>query len=133
MTRRDALLILAWIGGLLVFMELNLATRIAEGAPEALGQWRPVASAIDNAWPPSRGPSTDSAVAPANRGEKRVGGGDAARTVATIRARPAAAASSRTGVCSLLSGARWRRRKACHPPSPATVTKTDALARSTRP
>src|SRR5437868_1214600 len=46
--RRDALLILAWIGGLLVFMELNYATRIAEGAPEALGQWRPVAAAIAN-------------------------------------------------------------------------------------
>ena len=27
-------------------MELNYATRIAEGAPEALGQWRPIASAL---------------------------------------------------------------------------------------
>ena len=50
--RRDALLILAWIGGLLVFMEMNYATRIAEGAPEALGQWRPVASAIANVFKP---------------------------------------------------------------------------------
>ena len=44
--RGDALLILAWIGVLLICMELNYATRIAEGAPEALGQWRPVASAL---------------------------------------------------------------------------------------
>ena len=34
--RGDALLILAWIGVLLVCMELNYATRIAEGAPEAV-------------------------------------------------------------------------------------------------
>ncbi len=44
--RADAIIILAWIGGLLLCMELNYATRIAEGAPEALAQWRPVASAI---------------------------------------------------------------------------------------
>src|SRR5207302_5477804 len=44
--RGDAILILVWIGGLLTCMELNLATRIAEGAPEAVGQWRPIASAL---------------------------------------------------------------------------------------
>jgi heterodisulfide reductase subunit C len=44
--RGDAILILAWIGVLLICMELNYATRIAEGAPEALGQWRPIASAL---------------------------------------------------------------------------------------
>ena len=31
---------------------MNYATRIAEGAPEALGQWRPVASAIANVFKP---------------------------------------------------------------------------------
>jgi Fe-S oxidoreductase len=50
--RRDALLILAWIGVLLVCMELNYATRIAEGAPEALGQWRPIASALASIFRP---------------------------------------------------------------------------------
>jgi len=44
--RRDAILILGWIGLLLVCMELNYATRIAEGAPEALGAYRPIASAL---------------------------------------------------------------------------------------
>jgi Fe-S oxidoreductase len=44
--RGDAILILAWIAVLLICMELNYATRIAEGAPEALGQWRPIASAL---------------------------------------------------------------------------------------
>ena len=44
--RRDAILILVWIAGLLVCMELNLATRIAQGAPEAVAQWRPIASAL---------------------------------------------------------------------------------------
>lgn len=50
--RGDALLILFWIGGLVLAMELNYATRIAEGAPEALAQWRPVASAIANVFKP---------------------------------------------------------------------------------
>ncbi len=50
--RGDALLILAWIGVLLVCMELNYATRIAEGAPEALGQWRPIASALASIFRP---------------------------------------------------------------------------------
>jgi Fe-S oxidoreductase len=50
--RGDALLILAWIGVLLVCMELNYATRIAEGAPEALGQWRPIASALASVFRP---------------------------------------------------------------------------------
>src|SRR5207302_4855967 len=44
--RRDAILILLWIAGLLICMELNLATRIAQGAPEAVAQWRPIASAL---------------------------------------------------------------------------------------
>ncbi len=46
--RRDAILILGWIAVLLVCMELNYAARIAEGAPEALGQWRPIASAFSS-------------------------------------------------------------------------------------
>lgn len=50
--RRDAILILAWIGTLLLAMELNYATRIAENAPEALGQWRPVASALSRIFGP---------------------------------------------------------------------------------
>ncbi|HEY4869238.1 MAG TPA: (Fe-S)-binding protein [Candidatus Dormibacteraeota bacterium] len=50
--RRDAILILVWIGGLLLFMELNYATRIAEGAPEALAQWRPIASALASVFRP---------------------------------------------------------------------------------
>jgi Fe-S oxidoreductase len=50
--RGDAILILAWIGVLLVCMELNYATRIAEGAPEALGQWRPIASALSSIFRP---------------------------------------------------------------------------------
>ncbi|MBV9100131.1 MAG: hypothetical protein JOZ46_12845 [Candidatus Dormibacteraeota bacterium] len=50
--RGDALLILAWIGTLLLFMELNLATRIAQGAPEAVAQWRPIASALSSIFRP---------------------------------------------------------------------------------
>ena len=50
--RADAILILVWIGGLLLFMELNYATRIAEGAPEALAQWRPIASALSSIFRP---------------------------------------------------------------------------------
>ena len=50
--RGDALLILGWIGTLLLFMELNYATRIAEGAPEAVAQWRPIASALANIFKP---------------------------------------------------------------------------------
>ncbi len=46
--RGDAILILSWIAVLLVCMELNYAARIAEGAPEALGQWRPIASAFSS-------------------------------------------------------------------------------------
>ena len=47
----DAVLILAWIGTLVTFMELDYATRIAERTaanplPEALAHWRPVASAM---------------------------------------------------------------------------------------
>ncbi len=55
--RGDAILILAWIGVLLVCMELNYATRIAEGAPEALGQWRPIASALASIFRPLGGGS----------------------------------------------------------------------------
>jgi Fe-S oxidoreductase len=44
---RDAVLILVWIGTLLTAMQLNYATRIAEGSPpEAVAEWRPVASAL---------------------------------------------------------------------------------------
>ncbi|MFZ0919306.1 MAG: (Fe-S)-binding protein [Candidatus Dormiibacterota bacterium] len=50
--RGDAILILAWIAGLLICMELNYATRIAEGVPEALGQWRPIASALASIFRP---------------------------------------------------------------------------------
>ena len=50
--RGDAILILAWIAVLLICMELNYATRIAEGAPEALGQWRPIASALASIFRP---------------------------------------------------------------------------------
>jgi len=50
--RRDAILILGWIALLLVCMELNYAARIAEGAPEALGQWRPIASALSSIFRP---------------------------------------------------------------------------------
>ncbi len=50
--RGDAILILAWIGVLLVCMELSYATRIAEGAPEALGQWRPIAAALSSIFRP---------------------------------------------------------------------------------
>src|ERR1700694_671109 len=39
--RRDAVLILCWIGTLLVFMSLNYATLIAEGSPQALAADRP--------------------------------------------------------------------------------------------
>jgi Fe-S oxidoreductase len=50
--RRDAILILAWIGTLLLAMELNYATRSAENAPEALAQWRPIASALSSIFRP---------------------------------------------------------------------------------
>jgi Fe-S oxidoreductase len=50
--RRDAILILSWIAVLLICMELNYAARIAEGAPEALGQWRPIASALSSIFRP---------------------------------------------------------------------------------
>jgi Fe-S oxidoreductase len=59
--RGDAILILAWIGSLLVCMELNLATRIAEGAPEAVSQWRPVASALSAIFRPL-GPQSEALV-----------------------------------------------------------------------
>ena len=36
----------------LLAMELNYATRIAEGAPEAVGQWRPVAAALSSIFRP---------------------------------------------------------------------------------
>src|SRR5580704_4063205 len=45
----DALLILAWIGTLLLCMELNYATKIARGnPPDALAAWRPFASALSH-------------------------------------------------------------------------------------
>jgi Fe-S oxidoreductase len=49
----DAVLILAWIGTLLLAMELNYATRIAEGnPPEAAGSWRPFAAALSRLFDP---------------------------------------------------------------------------------
>ncbi|HKR98380.1 MAG TPA: heterodisulfide reductase-related iron-sulfur binding cluster, partial [Candidatus Dormibacteraeota bacterium] len=50
--RGDAILILLWIAGLLVCMELNYATRIAQGAPEAVARWRPLASALSRIFTP---------------------------------------------------------------------------------
>jgi len=50
--RSDAILILVWIGGLVTCMELNYATRIAQGAPEAAAQWRPIASALSSIFRP---------------------------------------------------------------------------------
>ncbi|GAC1336882.1 MAG: heterodisulfide reductase-related iron-sulfur binding cluster [Candidatus Dormibacteria bacterium] len=49
----DAVLILAWISGLLVAMQLNYATRIAQGRPpEAIAHWRPFASAVARIFEP---------------------------------------------------------------------------------
>lgn len=42
----DAVLILCWIGALLTAMELNYATRIAQGSADAMGADRPVAHLI---------------------------------------------------------------------------------------
>jgi Fe-S oxidoreductase len=50
--RGDAIVILVWIAGLLLCMELNYATRIAEHAPEAVAGWRPIASAISTIFTP---------------------------------------------------------------------------------
>ena len=56
--RRDAVLILAWIGTLVSFMELNFATLIAEGRPvQSMAADRPVASALARIFTPL---STDS-------------------------------------------------------------------------
>ena len=44
----DALLILAWITALLLCLELNYATLIAERSPEALGADRPFAAALSH-------------------------------------------------------------------------------------
>ena len=49
--RGDAVLILGWIGTLLLCMELNYATRIAQGA-EPLASWRPFASALSRIFTP---------------------------------------------------------------------------------
>jgi len=46
--RGDALLILGWIASLVTAMELDYATRIAQGAPEAVAAWRPVASLLSH-------------------------------------------------------------------------------------
>jgi hypothetical protein len=48
--RGDALLILAWIACLVTAMQLDYATKIAQGAPEAVEAWRPVASLIARAF-----------------------------------------------------------------------------------
>jgi Fe-S oxidoreductase len=50
--RRDAVLILCWIGTLLIFMSLNYATLIAEGSPQALAPDRPFASALSRLFTP---------------------------------------------------------------------------------
>jgi hypothetical protein len=51
--RGDAVLILAWIGTLLTFMELNYATLIAEGRPpHAMAPDRPFASALSRLFTP---------------------------------------------------------------------------------
>ena len=50
--RGDALLILGWIAALLVCMELNYATLIAERSPEALGADRPLAAALSHLFTP---------------------------------------------------------------------------------
>jgi Fe-S oxidoreductase len=44
--RGDALLILGWIAALVTAMELDYATKVAQGAPEAMASWRPVASLL---------------------------------------------------------------------------------------
>ncbi|MGH7749225.1 MAG: hypothetical protein ACREQ5_31335, partial [Candidatus Dormibacteria bacterium] len=50
---RDAVLILAWIGTLLTAMQLNYATKIAEGSPpEGVASWRPFASALSRLFDP---------------------------------------------------------------------------------
>ncbi|HEY0409123.1 MAG TPA: hypothetical protein VGE42_02540, partial [Candidatus Dormibacteraeota bacterium] len=50
---RDAVLILAWIGTLLSAMQLNYATKIAQGSPpEAVATWRPFASALSRLFDP---------------------------------------------------------------------------------
>ena len=57
--RGDAVLILAWIGTLVTFMELNYATLIAEGSPaQALAPDRPFASALSRLFTPL-GPGSD--------------------------------------------------------------------------
>jgi Fe-S oxidoreductase len=49
----DAVLILVWIGTLVTMMELDYATKIAQGRPpEALASWRPAASAISRIFEP---------------------------------------------------------------------------------
>ncbi|MGI8847466.1 MAG: hypothetical protein ACR2GX_04265 [Candidatus Dormibacteria bacterium] len=57
----DAILILCWIGGLLLCMELNYATLIAKGAashPEALSGSRPFASVLSHLFTPLGAEST---------------------------------------------------------------------------
>jgi Fe-S oxidoreductase len=50
---RDAVLILVWIGTLLTAMQLNYATKIAEGnPPEAVASWRPFAAALSRIFDP---------------------------------------------------------------------------------
>src|ERR1700730_14373599 len=88
-------------------LEERISTRLVTG-PAGAGEmvrpttYGPVASAIDRARRPSREPSTEFAVVLSDRGEAFVGGADPAKTVATIRAKPAAAASSLTGHRSLV-------------------------------
>ena len=50
--RGDALLILAWIAALLLCLQLNYATLIAEHSPEALAADRPMAAALSHLFTP---------------------------------------------------------------------------------
>lgn len=57
----EALLILGWIALLLVAMECNYATKIAEGDPSALGQYRPFARLLSHLFTPL-GPSSSALI-----------------------------------------------------------------------
>jgi Fe-S oxidoreductase len=60
--RSDAILILAWIAALVTAMELDYATKIAQGAPEAMASWRPVASLLARLFEPLGAHSTALAI-----------------------------------------------------------------------
>ena len=57
--RGDAVLILAWIGTLVTFMQLNYATLIAQGSPpQAIAHYRPFAGALSRLFTPLGSNST---------------------------------------------------------------------------